>query len=98
MQIILISREVFYELRELQQRNRPFNFSCNDKREVWPPPGDGYTQPEDRDYVQGAYEELDKIAEIVLSEDRIGGRFYLTDDGAFLSRDDKQIVEFIFVG
>lgn len=97
MQIIFISREVYYELWGLQQRNSPFNFSCNNQREVWPPPGPGYTQPGDREYVQGAYEELDHIVNIVLGEDWRGGRFYLNDDGAFFSRDDRQIVEFKFV-
>ena len=94
---IIIIREQLDELLEMQQRNSPFNFSCNRRRRVWPTPGLGYTREEDRDYVKkGEYPLLDEIVEIVVATRYLGGRFYLTNEGAFLSDNDEQFVEFDF--
>lgn len=97
MQIMLISRERLLDLLELQQRNTPFNFSCNPKREVWPTPGRSYTYEKDRDYVQGVYPELDQIVDIVVRERYGAGRFYLSRDGAFFSHNHRQFAEFEIV-
>lgn len=97
MQMIPISRKRFLELLELQIGMKPFSFSCSPDRKVWPTPGRGLTQDEDRTYLQGVYSELDQIVDIVARERDGAGRFYLSVEGVFLNHDDRQIAKFRFV-
>lgn len=96
-EILSVSREEIDELRELQRRNSPFNFSCQPDRRVFVPTGAGYTPPAQRigRYVDGN-RVLDFIASIFKQHDWRCGRFHLDEDGAYLSRDDTQIVKFSY--
>jgi len=86
-QILRTTQEDINELMEIQQQNSPFNFSCNQVGKVWPAPGLGYTQLEDRAYVD--FDLLNKIVRTVLQRDYRGKRSYLTREGAFLSDSDE---------
>lgn len=94
-QILITTQEDIHELIEVQQKNAPFNFSCNRWGKVWPTPGFGYTHPENRAYVD--FDLLNRIARIVLKKDYREKRSYLTSEGAFLSDSGEQIVEFKFI-
>lgn len=94
-----LTRQKFEEFRNVQISPRtdwPATFSCNHFGEVWPPPGYGFTCPDDRMHVQGHYPLLDEIVGIVLAERPAGGRFFLNDEGVFIPdcvSEKQQIVE-----
>ena len=60
-------------------------FSCNSSAEVWRP-GQGHRQ-----YLQGRSPFLDAVVEKVLSVSPRGGRFEVTGDGVFMTRDLRQV-------
>jgi len=47
VEVIEITQEDFDELRELQEQNPPFRFSCNQWK-VWLSVKQGFDQPEER--------------------------------------------------
>jgi len=96
MEQIILSTEEYYTLLELQAESKWGRFGCNTRREVWPKPGLGFTQPEDRDHKQGECHVLDEIVTVVVRAKYRAGDFYVNREGAFLAVDDSQNVEFFF--
>ena len=96
MEPIILSTEEYYALLELQAESKWGRFACNSSGEVWPKPGLGFTQPEDRDHKQGECQVLDEIVSVVVRVKYMAGDFYVNREGAFLAVDESQIVEFIF--
>ena len=95
MRYIPISRDEFEEFRNLQVKNRwdwPASFSCNQKNEVWPWIGFGYSAEEDRIHLEGKVRLLDQIVEIVLQERWLGGRFFICEKGVYLRPSDPHIL------
>ena len=95
-EILPVSKEEIAELREMQRRNRPFNFSCEPDMRVFLPPGHGYTPPERRIGRYVDHRVTNFIAGVVKRYDWRCGRFYLDEEGAYLSRDHRQIVQFLY--
>lgn len=60
-------------------------FSCNPSREAWPCDYYGYSDPNDRGYLQKRYKLLRKLVKIVLADRTEGGRFFLNEDGVFVN-------------
>lgn len=75
----------------------PATLSCNRKQEVWPCTGYGYTLAEEREHLEGFRAILDDVVDDVLNEEPRGGRFHLSDDGAFLASDKKQVTKFLLI-
>ena len=94
VEVIEISQEDFDYLRELQEQNPPFRFSCNQWK-VWLTVKVGFNQPEDRPPVD--HPILDSIAQLVRRKDWRGKQFRVRRAGAFLCDGDEQVAEFIFV-
>lgn len=93
-EILPVTKEEIDELQELQRRYMTFDFSCEPSKRVFMPTGHGYTPPEQRIGRYVDHRVLDFIAGVVKQYDFLCGRFYVKEDGAYLSRDDRQIVEF----
>ena len=93
---IEITREEFDYLRELQEQNPPFRFSCN-PQSVWISKKQGLDQPEDRGPYYVDHHILNRIAQIVRTKDWRGKQFRVRLAGAFLCDGDEQVAEFIFV-
>ena len=68
----------------------PTSFSTNHHRDIWAPPGYGYTPDEDRDQLRGRFAILDEVADRYLQQRSDGGRFFINDNLAFYKpeRDD----------
>ena len=96
VEVIEITQEEFDDLRELQEQNPPFRFSCN-QRKVWLSVKQGFDQPEDRGSYYVDHHILNRIAQIVRRSDRRGKQFRVRRAGAFLCDGDEQVAEFIFV-
>ena len=67
MEEIILARKEFKWFRDVQIKPRwdwPATFSCNKDRDVWSPPGYGYTPPEGRIPLEKSkYPVLHKIVE-----------------------------------
>lgn len=96
MTTIRLSKEEYRDLLEIQAESKFGRLACNRSRQVWPKPVLGFTQPQDRDDKAGGHPVLDEIVLAVLKEQYLGGDFYVNQEGAFLARDGRKIVLFIF--
>ena len=84
-----LTRDQFEVMRKYQvnqRRDWPVALSCNCHRDIWPPIGLGFTHPRDRMYLQGRIPILGRIVEVVLAERPEGGRFFVDDNGIYISR------------
>lgn len=91
-----VSKEEIDELQELQIRFMTFDFSCEPSMRVFMPIGDGYTHPPQRVGRYVDHRVTNFIAGVVKTYDPNCGRFYVREEGAYLSRDDRFIVEFLY--
>lgn len=96
VETIEISQDDFDYLRELQEQNPPFRFSCN-QWEVWIAVKIGYDHPEGRDPYYVDHHILDRIAQLVRRKDRRGKQFRVRRAGAFICDGDEPVAEFKFV-
>ena len=96
VEVIVITREEFDDLRELQEQNPPFRFSCNPQG-VWISVKIGFDHPEVRSPHYVDHHILNKIAQIVRRKDWRGKQFRVRRAGAFLCDGDEQVAEFAFV-
>ena len=99
MKYMEITKHDFEEFKGFQIKHR-FSwsaiFSTNCNREIWVYGGPGYTHEERRIHVQGNSKVLDRVAEEYLRIRHEGGRFYLTETGAFYSSEDgKDAIQFL---
>ncbi len=96
VEVIEITREEFDDLREMQEQNPPFRFSCDPQR-VWLSIKQGYDQPEDRAPHYVDHHILNRITRIVRRKNWRGKQFRVRRAGAFLCDGDEQIAEFNFL-
>ncbi len=75
----------------------PATFSCNEDGHIWPWATHGLTPESTRHYVEGRFPILDAVAASMLDVRPTGGRFHLTDEGAFLATDKTMFIRF-FLG
>jgi len=73
----------------------PLVFSCS-ANGIWPVTRRGYMPPVERSYVDGMSDVLDAIARLMMREPNssIGGRFSVTFDGAYRTRDFVLLANF----
>ena len=74
----------------VEHRKWPAVFSCNEYNDLWLFITYGYTAPEDRIDVRGKFPVLDAIADEYLEHRPRGGRFFVSDEGAFFNEGDGQ--------
>ena len=98
MSTFRMSQSEFEDFRDVQIKPRadwPATFSCNQHGQVWPFVVYGYTQEDERLYMENQFTLLDDIVKDVLDVRPEGGRFHLNDRGAFLADDRRQVSRFI---
>jgi RNase P subunit RPR2 len=91
MQTVCITREDFDKLKQLHEIHLwdwPAVFSTNCHREIWSPPGRGYTHGQDREELRGLSNILDAVADAYISVRPEGGRFFIGERGAFYKTED----------
>ena len=100
---ISISPDELKAMKDLQIKNHrkwPAAFSTNAQCEIWPYVRFGKTPYNERVFIQGELTIIDRIAETYLDERPEGGRFFISDDGAFYSEEcnePNQFIEFIIL-
>ncbi|MCY3801408.1 MAG: hypothetical protein OXG46_07495 [Chloroflexi bacterium] len=80
------------ELGQLLAVQGAYGFSCNRDRRVGPARSAGLGMGTD---LVGRFSALDRIVGLMLEISPDGGRFYVKNAGVFLSRNDKQFVQFV---
>lgn len=96
VEVIEITQEEFDGLRELQEQNSPFRFSCSPEG-VWLSVKQGYDQREIRGPHYVDHHVLNRIAQILRRKDWRGKQFRVRRVGAFLCDGDEQVSKFVFV-
>jgi hypothetical protein len=94
MEIFTISPIEYQEFRNLQVRRRwdwPAAFSANEHGSIWPFVTFGYTRGQSREEVRGISELVDAIADAYLDARAGGGRFFISEFGAFYKDEEKQL-------
>lgn len=89
-----ISRKQFEEFKQLQVRERwdwPAVFGANCHGDIWPWIAYGYTPEEKRENVRGISPIVDVIAAQLLWTRPAGGRFFISENGAFYKPQDRAI-------
>jgi len=73
----------------------PLVFSCSSNG-IWPTSSLGYMPPATRRYIDGKSNILDALAQVMTSRHNSsnGGRFTVTLDGAFVTRDNAPLARF----
>src|SRR5713101_7542407 len=92
MKTLRVNQKQFAQVLQLVKKHRadwPAVFSTNPKREVWLFTTYGWTRPEHRIQVGGVCPIIDEIAKENRRRRRLGGRFFISDNGAFLKRDKE---------
>lgn len=85
MELIRLSKSEWEELRLLKVKHRwdwPAVFSVSPRGEIWPFVTYGRTPESLRENVRGMSRLLDELADTLLYECSIGGRFFLDENGA----------------
>lgn len=80
--LIEVAKEEFEKFKAEAGANGwgwPVALSTNHWREVWPPPGRGFTQPDDRRRLYGRFPFIGRIVDAYLKERPEGGRFFIDD-------------------
>jgi hypothetical protein len=97
-----LKRSKLEDVKRLQFKNHkkwPAAFSTNPRCQIWPYTHCGKTPRNERIFVQGELRTIDDIAQIYSSERPEGGRFFVSDAGAFYSPqycEQNQFIEFEF--
>ena len=101
MRYITLAFNEFEQFRDVHVKHRwdwPATFSCNPSGQVWPTPGYGFTNEEDRMYLsRREYPTLHTIVDAFLSVRPEGGRFHINDEGVFLAYGGPHICRFSFI-
>jgi hypothetical protein len=90
-------------MKVFQVRNHrkwPAAFSTNADYKIWPFTHFGKTPRNRKVYVQGELAVIDRIAEAYRGERPSGGRFFISDVGAFYTdeySEENQFIEFEFL-
>jgi len=93
-----IERSELDGMKKLQVRNHrgwPAVFSTNSLSQIWCCTHFGNTPIDERLFVQGELRVIDQIAEIYRSERPKGGRFFISDEGAFYCEEHSEQIQFI---
>jgi hypothetical protein len=93
-----ITKSDFESLRELQLRRHwlwPAVFSTNCHLAIWPWVTNGWTHPSQREDVRGVHPIIDVVADEYLRVRPEGGRFFISEQGAFYRDEAKQIHQFV---
>ena len=94
----VIERSELDGMKKLQARNHkewPAVFSTNTLCDIWCFTHSGNTPLDERLYVQGQLDVIDRIAEVYRSERPEGGRFFISDSGAFFTEEHCEQLQFI---
>ncbi len=99
MDKISITREDYDELWSIQPKRRrdwkfPW-FSVNPQGEIWPGKTLGLTPLEVRENIAGRSKLLDRVAKECLKTRETGGRFFVSNLGAFYRDESGKEVEFL---
>jgi hypothetical protein len=79
---VYVSQEEFDRFKTEAKAKRwgwPAVLSTNRLREVWPPPGRGYTLIDDRRRLHGQFPFLREVVDAYLDERPRGGRFFVDE-------------------
>lgn len=85
-------------VKKLQIKNHaewPAVFSTNSDCQIWCYCRSGKTPYSERVFVQGVLKIIDLIAEMYRNERPSGGRFFISDAGAFYKEEDRDGLQFI---
>jgi hypothetical protein len=93
-----IERSELDDMKKLQVRNHrgwPAVFSTNSLYQIWCCTHFGNTPRDERLFVQGELRVVDQIAQIYRGERPEGGRFFISDEGAFYCEEHSEQIQFI---
>ena len=99
MDKLAITREEYEDLWDIQpnrRRDRPFLwFSTNSQGDIWPGETLGLTPVGVRENVRGRSQLLDRVADEYLRVRDGGGRFFLSNLGAFYKDESGNEIRFL---
>ena len=74
----------------------PAALSTNQRREIWPPTGRGYTPLDDRKPLHGPFPFLAQVVDVYLQERPEGGRFFVGDQLAYYKPEENDNPRYAF--
>ena len=99
----VIEREELERMKQLQVRHHrewPAAFSTNSLGDIWCYSHFGNTPIDEREFVGGLFEVIERIAETYRYERPGGGRFFISEEGCFYREEgmpEIQFIEFLFL-
>ena len=90
--VIDVSKEEFSRFKLWAENGRwgwPARLSTNDWRDLWEPPGWGYTRLRDREQMRGEFPFVDDVVEEYLELRPGGGRFFIDDRVAYYKPEEE---------
>jgi hypothetical protein len=90
--IVDVNKDEFLRFKLWSSNGRwgwPAKLSTNDWRDLWEPPGWGYTKVHDREQVRNEFPFVDELVEEYLTLRPGGGRFFIDDQIAYYRPDEE---------
>jgi len=98
MKMLTITKKELEEVKQIQIERHwkwPAALSTNRVGDIWSYETQGHTPPELREQVRGISKLIDAIASEYLNVRSSGGRFFITDTGAFYSPHGNEELPFL---